>query len=1090
MDTDNQLLGSYAKTGSERAFRELVERRINLVHSAALRESGGDSSFAEDITQAVFTELARNARALAGHPALSGWLYTCVHRMSTSVRRSEQRRHRREQEAFIMNQLLSSDPADNLWKQVRPLLDGVMHELSDEDRTAIVLRFFEDRSLKEVGLALGLTENAARMRVERSLERIRGSLSKRGVNSTASTLAAVLTTGAVITAPASLASTVASGALTAAVSSGVSTFTLARFLESTKVKAAIVGTSLALVVAVFIGQHIRSSRAVPTQTKAPISKMAAVATHQGPPESAVPVEAEAPANEPSSPQMTLQIVETETGNPLANTKLYLFYLFEDGRGERVRATTDANGRLGVAMLQLPFYGLNMFVTADGHVPKVTSWGFGRAMPTEYTMKLDRGVSVGGVVVDEAGKPIRGAKIEFQNPGNDMTLPENIQFGPDTAAVTDPDGRWSCNMIPPEYSEISLVLTHPGHAETKATLHPQSPDATSSIITMGVGFNVAGIVEDPNGSPVVGAKVREVRLNSEREERSEMTDPAGTFEFKNMKAGQLILSVQAPGFAPAVQSLEITGNLASIRFPLSPGQLLRGRLVDEAGNPLTNAFAETTRGREQIKWSTNTDAAGRFEWDSAPQEPLAYSFLAQGFNRVYALTLQADGSEHEIKLTRNQFGKDTIQITGTVQDADTGQPLDGFKVLVSQVDPDWAAPFRFTTTGTEGQFIMSQSASSLHTNYQVQIEKEGYFPALSADLSVKDGNKALEFRLRKGSGPSGVVLLPSGGPAADATVGLCVPQAGVTIRGPARVEKGINTTPYLTRTDSAGKFSLPAAVDSQGVVVVHDQGYVQVPLTQLASGDTIALQPWGRIEGNVVLDSKPAPNERVVAYGHVFRYDERGRRVGLMSVSLETTTDSSGKFLFEKVPPGEISVYRQKILGGEFPVGFESHETSVVVKAGDSAHVVLGGGGRPVIGTAVLADATGSIDWQSVPVRLRLKLADEPGPRPRRHDFSSNGSFIAAMDKWDKARRSIRNFGTFCDSTGAFRLQDIPAGTYELEIKLLDSNRASVSPRQRGDPAPEIGAIRREVIVPEAQTSEVLDLGTLELLPRQVSASSN
>jgi hypothetical protein len=313
---------------------------------------------------------------------------------------------------------------------------------------------------------------------------------------------------------------------------------------------------------------------------------------------------------------------------------------------------------------------------------------------------------------------------------------------------------------------------------------------------------------------------------------------------------------------------------------------------------------------------------------------------------------------------------------------------------------------------------------------------------------------------------------------------------VTIKGPAHVEKGINTTPYLARTDSAGKFSLPAAFDPQGLVVVHDQGYVQVPLTMLASGDTIALQPWGRIKGSVVLDSKPAANERVGAFGQVSRYDEQGRRVWLMSVNLETKTDSTGKFLFEKVPPGEISVYRQRILDGEFPVGFESHETPVVVKAGNTTHVILGGSGTPVIGTAVLTDATASIDWQRVPVNLRLKLADEPGPNPRRHDFSSNASFIAAMNKWDKARRSIRNFGTFCDSTGAFRLQDIPAGTYELEIKLLDSKPSSVSPRQRGDPAPEIGSIRREVIVPKNQTSEALDLGTLDLIPRQASTSSN
>src|SRR6266511_4224575 len=99
MDTDNQLLERYARQGSESAFRELVERHINLVHSAALRESRGNASLAEDIVQAVFTELARHAFKLARHPALAGWLYTCVRRKTANVRRTEHRRHRREEEA-------------------------------------------------------------------------------------------------------------------------------------------------------------------------------------------------------------------------------------------------------------------------------------------------------------------------------------------------------------------------------------------------------------------------------------------------------------------------------------------------------------------------------------------------------------------------------------------------------------------------------------------------------------------------------------------------------------------------------------------------------------------------------------------------------------------------------------------------------------------------------------------------------------------------------------------------------------------------------------------------------------------------------
>src|SRR5438477_1101355 len=130
MDTDNQLSQSYAANGSERAFRELVERHIHLVHSAALRESRGNDPLAEDISQAVFTELARRATKLSRHPALAGWLYTCVRRMTANVRRADYRRKRREQEALTMNAILSPDPADRLWQQVRPELDDVMHELN------------------------------------------------------------------------------------------------------------------------------------------------------------------------------------------------------------------------------------------------------------------------------------------------------------------------------------------------------------------------------------------------------------------------------------------------------------------------------------------------------------------------------------------------------------------------------------------------------------------------------------------------------------------------------------------------------------------------------------------------------------------------------------------------------------------------------------------------------------------------------------------------------------------------------------------------------------------------------------------------
>ncbi|HEY2081984.1 MAG TPA: sigma-70 family RNA polymerase sigma factor, partial [Verrucomicrobiae bacterium] len=742
MNTDNQLLAEYVNQGSERAFRELVQRHINMVHSAALREADGNAALAEDITQEVFTKLARRADKLSSHPALAGWLYTCVRQMTANIRRSEHRRQRREQETFLMNELLGPNQNDELWQQVRPVLDDVMHELDHEDRTAVVLRFFEGLSLKEVGVALGLTENAARMRVERSLEKLHTRLSRRGINSTAATLAAVLVAGTIFSASSTFASTVAAGAMASAASSHAAAFSAAKFLSALKMKTLVIGSAMVLVSAIILWKHFQpdSKSADPkisTQSAAPAA--ASSTANNAIPNDSVVADAK-PTNTVAASQMALQLVDAETAEPLPAAKLYLFYMLNDGGGKVVHSVTDANGRLGVDLPRAPYRALNMFVTADGHVPMVTTFGLRRAMPSEYTMKIERGVSIGGIVVDGAGQPVPNAKVGFDGPGNDSSLAENIQFGPDTTVTTDANGQWSCDMIPKEYDQISVRAKDEEHAETNITVHPAAADANKLVITLPPGFSVKGIVADSSGNPIAGAKVRQVKLNEEGE-RSTTSDTSGTFEFKAMAAGELMLAVQADGFAPGVQTLEVSSNVDALKFQLGPGQLLRGFIVDEQGNPVTNAFVETTRrGIDKIRWSANADTNGRFEWNSAPTEPLLYSVLAEGFNRAYAQTLHADGSEQVIKLTREQPGKDNIQITGTVVDAETGQPLDAFKTLVGELDPQHAYPYDFYTTGKDGQFALSLPAKSSHPGYVIEIEREGYLPAVSPNFQKTNGNQ--------------------------------------------------------------------------------------------------------------------------------------------------------------------------------------------------------------------------------------------------------------------------------------------------------------------------------------------------------------
>ncbi|HTL59624.1 MAG TPA: sigma-70 family RNA polymerase sigma factor [Candidatus Limnocylindrales bacterium] len=264
MHDDKELLRQYVQERSEGAFTQLVAEHLNLVYSAALRQTNGDRALAEDLSQAVFTELARKSIRLLAHPSLAGWLYTTVRLLAANLRRTEQRRKCREVEAQRMNELLAEEAPDQVWQQVRPVLDDALHQLHEAERTALVLRFLENRSLREVGIALGLKENAARMRVDRALDKLRELLARRGITSTVAGLAAALTLGVVTPAPEALAATIASSALAGGVAAGSTTITLIKLMTTSK--ATLIGTLVVAGIATPAWQqtrlqHVRSENA-------------------------------------------------------------------------------------------------------------------------------------------------------------------------------------------------------------------------------------------------------------------------------------------------------------------------------------------------------------------------------------------------------------------------------------------------------------------------------------------------------------------------------------------------------------------------------------------------------------------------------------------------------------------------------------------------------------------------------------------------------------------------------------------------------------------------------------------------------------
>ena len=246
MTPDCELLAAFADNQSEDAFAELVRRHVNLVYSAALRQVGGDAHLAQDIAQNVFSALARKAGSLRRHTSLTGWLYTSTHFAARDLVRADSRRRNRE-EQFMRDPTL--EPAPNAeWNGLRSSLDEVMHGLKDSDREAILLRYFENLSFPEVGAKLGLNENAARMRVERALEKLRAAFSKRGVATTAG-LAAAISTHAVQTAPAGLAAAITGGSLAVAAAGG-GTINVLSYVLMTKIKLGAMGAALVAVLAV------------------------------------------------------------------------------------------------------------------------------------------------------------------------------------------------------------------------------------------------------------------------------------------------------------------------------------------------------------------------------------------------------------------------------------------------------------------------------------------------------------------------------------------------------------------------------------------------------------------------------------------------------------------------------------------------------------------------------------------------------------------------------------------------------------------------------------------------------------------------
>ena len=604
---------------------------------------------------------------------------------------------------------------------------------------------------------------------------------------------------------------------------------------------------------------------------------------------------------------------------------------------------------------------------------------------------------------------------------------------------------------------SVVLAVGAVISTSLTFSvAQAPGKSTTLVQ--TGASVTGRVLDLEGRPIAGARVARGSDHANGSFSETTTDAQGRFTIRDIPTGELILTAHAKSHSPELKTLTIPQDRQTVEFRLGPGQTIRGRIVDVHDKPIARApvSVDAWRGHRALKWSTETDAEGRFRWDEAPDDAVMIDVGSLGFfpsKRFWRMSPSPD--EKTIIMRR------ALRIRGAVTDAETGRAVKPFRVISGY---DWG---QGGPPSWEYDQAKSQSGGSydvtLSTIYPIRVlrfEAEGYLPVVSRGFKDDEGEIYVNVKLQRGAWSGGTVHLPDQSPLAGAVVVLVSPSLPGFIKNG---EQPSSRDHRILNTGADGRFSFPQQEPPYTIVILHERGFAEQTInTKPAVGFDLTIKPWGRVEGTLRIGNRPGASEPVS-----LAYEQDGDTPkSLPWWSGESKADASGRFVFERVKPGKVTISRD-IPVRTSPSSMTIHRGSSVsidVASGTTAHATVGGNGRPVVGRLIApAQLADQIDWSRsnnslIVRRTPLSAGEKPNPRP-----------------------APRSHGVVLSRDGSFRIEDVEAATYDL---IFVVNEAPQDPQ--GPPSYKVlGTARRDVTVPEmpgGRSDEPLDLGTIPLVP--------